>query len=259
MHSVVSHIKVAVVNENITNLVQGMETSYPGDGGSAIWVAPPFIENPYWATPTGINTTNVSTLTTGGGLEVGNLLYISGNSWPDYAAPGLSGSLPGLLLGANNTTCDFTHFTDATHAVNWYWLSTTEYQLRFLSATDLSGAAIFDATGSSAGVTGITLGGGVAPVIASIITLTNGIGSVSTNSLAATCLNTSTTAITNKTSVNVQVLFTVSTGTIGIFNNAKVYLGGQSSVSETAHWILQPGGYITNTASSLTVNAVGAF
>lgn len=91
------------------------------------------------------------------------------------------------------------------------------------------------------------------------VTATNSFASYGASNGSATCLNSSTTAITNKLTVNCQVLFTVATGTIGIFNNGGTYLGGQTSVSETGTWILQPGGYITNTASSLTVNAVGAF
>jgi hypothetical protein len=87
-----------------------------------------------------------------------------------------------------------------------------------------------------------------------------GVGSESTNVLAANCLNTSTTAITNKLLYqNIQVGFTVAAGTIGFFNSLGSYAGGQSSVSETTSWTLQPGAYITNTAGTLTVNAVQAW
>ena len=87
-----------------------------------------------------------------------------------------------------------------------------------------------------------------------------GMGSQSTNVLAANCLNTSTTAITNKLLYqNIQVGFTVAAGAIGFFNSLGSYAGGQSSVSETTSWTLQPGAYITNTAGTLTVNAVQAW
>ena len=80
-----------------------------------------------------------------------------------------------------------------------------------------------------------------------------------TNATAANCLNVSTTAITNSIPDKaVQVTITVTVGTIGFFNTAGFYEGGQSSVTETLSRIIPKNGYITNSAGTLTVNAAGA-
>lgn len=90
--------------------------------------------------------------------------------------------------------------------------------------------------------------------------IANGLASTATNRLAATCLNTSATAITNKlTTLNVKVKYTVVAGTLGFFNNAGQWYGGLSLFTGTDNEDLQPGGYITNTSGTLTVNAVSAF
>ena len=90
------------------------------------------------------------------------------------------------------------------------------------------------------------------------ITATNGFASYATNATASVCLNTSATAITNKLAVNVEVIFTVTAGTVGFFNSAGIYEGGLTAATTTLAKILKPNGVITNTSGTLTVNAAGA-
>ena len=97
--------------------------------------------------------------------------------------------------------------------------------------------------------------------IAGVVNTSSGFASTATN-YGGSCYNSSTIAITNKTSKNIQLDLKVVSGTVGIFNSAGTCVGTNTTfISTTGELepILQPGGYITNTTNTVTIEGAWAF
>jgi hypothetical protein len=93
------------------------------------------------------------------------------------------------------------------------------------------------------------------------IVATNGFASHATN-YGNTCYNSTAVGITNKLTVNIQLDLKVASGTVAIFNNAGTCVSTNTTfVSATGEIepVIQPGGYVTNTSGTVTIEGAWAF
>ena len=241
---------------------------------SKVWTLGNLSQSNYISGTSQTNVTFVASTFSGNGAGVTNLnaANITGNFWVQQSsgffgytnAAAIGSGAPGGGLRLVGNSADSRALIVATNYASLGSIALLTKGSLYFDTDNASSSYLFYVNGSLSTIIGsslITLYKNVSclsNLTATTITATNGIASYATNATASVCLNTSATAITNKLAVNVEVIFTVTAGTVGFFNSSGIYEGGLTAATTTIAKILKPNGIITNTSGTVTVNAAGA-